>query len=152
MFKIEYEIKLNENYRPCIDLHRDYENKPEDRFFSIELARYILQDVYARKTPELDADTIEKLKISITVLGQIGDEIAKLLWESMKLMGETSSILNKNYHVMVNSIEERDNLGIYILYNEKIFSREIGLKVFVANENKVYILTEGIGEIWEEVI
>jgi hypothetical protein len=32
MLKIEYEIKLNENGRPYIDLPTDYEDKPEDKF------------------------------------------------------------------------------------------------------------------------
>ena len=43
MHNIEYEIKLNEQGRPCISIPENHENNPEDKFFAIELARYLPQ-------------------------------------------------------------------------------------------------------------
>jgi len=132
MSRIEFEIKLNESGRPCIDLPEDYENKPEDRFFSIEIARYILQDIYARRSAEFDADASKSIENGITLLGQIGDEIAQILWNDMKTMGEVAMILDSAYHVEVHSIEERDNLSFdYFAYNGKLYKRQEGLKVYV---------------------
>ena len=45
MHTIEYEIGLNDEGRPFIGLPEDYEQNPEDRFFAIEITRYILQDL-----------------------------------------------------------------------------------------------------------
>lgn len=153
MLKIEYEIKLNEQGRPCIDLANDYEDKPEDKFFSIELARYILQDVYNRKSAEFDKDASTMIENGINLLGQVGDQLAELLWNSMKAYGDTELLWNRNYHVIVDNIEERDNLKYTgILEGERIYLRQEGLKVLVKDENKIYELVGGNNnENWEEV-
>jgi len=128
---IEYEIKLNDSGRPCIDLPSTYEPIPEDKFFAIELARYLLQETYSRRSPEFDKETAWAMDIAIRSLGQIGDEIAKLLWHSMKVAGETTLIYGR-WHVHVDTIEERDAIPEYgIIQNEKLYLREEGLKVFV---------------------
>jgi len=163
MYKIEYEIKLNDSGRPCIDLPVDYENQPEDRFFALEMSRYILQRTHSRMTaPPYDQNTIDMMDISIRLLGQVGDEIAKLLYEQMESMGEISMTVNNRYHIKVNSIEERDALPEkVILYDGKIFNRIEGLKVYVQSYDeytflpvyKIYELKDGIGnENWVEVI
>jgi len=156
MPRIEYEIKLNQSGRPCIDLPKDYENKPEDRFFSIEIARYVLQDIYARRSAEFDAEASKSIENGVTLLGQIGDEVAALIWDGMKTMGEVAMILDSAYHFQVNSIEERDNLPFeYFAYNDKIFKRQEGLKVYVMQpieqfDRKISGLYELIGGITNE--
>jgi hypothetical protein len=152
MYSIEYDIKLNESGRPCIDLPQEHEDKPEDKFLALELARYVLQGVYMRKSSEFNPETGEKLEIAINLLGQIGDEVAALLWEGMKLSGDAAFIMNSRYHIQVESIEERDKLGFVSVYNSKVFKRQEGLKVLVTNEMKVYKLQGGIeNENWTEV-
>jgi len=153
MQRIEYEIKLNASGRPCIELSKEYEDKPEDKFFSIELARYILQDVSNRRSPDLDPETVIELDKGIRLLGQVGDEMAKLLWENMKLMAETSYIFDNKYHIIVQTIEERDNINnMGILQDGKLYFRQEGLKVLVIDENKLYELKNGIeNENWREV-
>lgn len=138
MNRIEYEISLNESGRPCIDLPQDYEHRPEDRFFSIEMARYILQDVYARRSTEFDAEASKIIENGITLLGQIGDEIAGILWNDMKSMGEIDMMFNKKYHFSVNTIEDRDKIGEYIITNNKIYKRSEGLKVLVISDSIIY--------------
>ena len=52
MYNIEYEIKLNEQGRPCIDLSQDYEHRPEDKFFAK------LSKIEARKILGMDTKTL----------------------------------------------------------------------------------------------
>ena len=84
MFNIEYDITLNENGRPCVDLSNDYENNPEDRFFAIELTRYLLEKIYVEKNDKFSENAIKHMNNTIKLLGQISDEIAKILWNNMK--------------------------------------------------------------------
>jgi hypothetical protein len=159
MHRIEYEIGLNDNGRPCIDLPEDYEHKAEDRFFAIEVARYVLQDVYNRRSAEFDKEAAETIDITIRLLGQVGDNIAEILWNQMKAQGELAMMLNSNYHIRVNSIEERDALPEKdIIYNDKIFDRVEGLKVYCRTfnnetlnyENETFELVDGItNENWK---
>jgi hypothetical protein len=152
MLKIEYEIKLNESGRPCIDLAKDHEDKPEDKFLAIELARYILQRTLARTSSKIDPETIDKMQITINLLGQVGDEFAAILWESMKLSGDAAFIMYNNYHFRVNSIEERNKIGKYIVTDGKILEKQEGLRVLVIEEMKVFELKGGIAnENWIEV-
>jgi hypothetical protein len=152
MLKIEYEIKLNESGRPCIDLAKDHEDKPEDKFLAIELARYILQRTLARTSSKIDPETIDKMQITINLLGQVGDEFAAILWESMKLSGDAAFIMYNNYHFRVNSIEERNKIGKYIVTDGKILEKQEGLRVLVIEEMKVFELKDGIAnENWIEV-
>ena len=44
-FKIEYEIRLNDDGRPYIHLPDNFQNIAEHRFFVLEMSRYILYDV-----------------------------------------------------------------------------------------------------------
>ena len=148
MYKIEYDLDLNENGRPCIQLSENYEDKPEDKFFAIEISRYILNEVLLRRSAEFDKETAEKLNICLNTLGQVGDEIAALLWENMKAQGDIDMMFNKNYHIMVDSLENRDNLGKHVSTNGKIYEKQNGLKVFVTEEMKIY---EYKNEIWNEI-
>lgn len=152
MLKIEYEIKLNESGRPCIDLAEDHENKPEDKFLAIELARYILQRTLAHTSSKIDPKTIKSMEIAIGLLAQVGDEFAAILWESMKVSGDAAFIMYNSYHFRVNSIEERNKIGKYIVTDGKIFEKQEGLKVLVIDDMKIYELKGGIAnENWTEV-
>jgi hypothetical protein len=154
MHAIDYEINLNERGRPCIGLPPSYKDKPEDKFFAIEIARYVLQNTYDRLSEHFDKDTAEKIDLTVRVLGQVGDEMAELLWNTMKVYGDTEMIMGKQYYVSVDTIEERDSLASTgILEGEKIFLREDGLKVLVKSENKIYKLTGGnTNNDWIEVL
>jgi len=151
MLKIEYEIKLNENGRPYIDLPTDYEDKPEDKFFVLELARYLLQNVYVRRSAEFDPYTAAKLDDCINILGQVSDEVAILLFKQMQVTGDFAIITNRNYDVQVDSIEERNKLNYNgFIYNNKIYVRHEGLKVLVLSDMKIYELQGGIDDTnWE---
>jgi hypothetical protein len=152
MINIEYDVDLNESGRPCIKLSPDYEDKPEDKFLAVELTRYLIQNVFNNKSDEYDKEAADRINICVTVLHQIGDEMAILLYEQMKVLGETSFMLNNNYHFSVQSIDDRDKINTKnIVDNGKIYDRKEGLKVLVLDEMKVYELIGGIeNENWKE--
>lgn len=160
MYNIEYNIGLNEQGRPCIELPEDYEQRPEDRFFAIEIARYILQDLLKRKKDSLDSTTVNAMDEAERLFGQLGDSVAEILFDGMRVQGELDLILDKKYNVIVNSIEERDALpDKNILYDNKIFDRIEGLCVRIQSSlydayynpelYEIYKLVDGItNEHW----
>jgi hypothetical protein len=150
MLKIEYEIQLNEQGRPCIDLAKDYEHNPEDKFFAVELARYYLQTVFARMDERYDQHTKDMMDISIRLLGQIGDEMAEIIYNDLKSFGDIQLMMHHLWHVCVDSVEERNEISKYgIVQNNKLYVRQEGLKVLVIGENKIYTLRGGVeNENW----
>lgn len=150
---IEYEIKLNDSGRPCIDLSPTYEPTAEDKFFAIELARYLLQETYSRRSPELNKETTWAMDIAIRSLGQIGDEIAKLLWHSMKAAGETTLIFDR-WNVYVNTTDERDAIPVHgIIQEGKLYLREEGLIVYVLEGAQRFELKGGTtNDNWVELL
>jgi hypothetical protein len=151
MLKIDYEINLNDNGRPCVELSEDYVDKAEDKFFAIELARYFLQGAYERRSAQFDEETAKNIDIAVRLLGQIADEMAHILWDNMKAMGELEMMLDKKYHIMVKSLEERDLiLDKPIVYEGKLFFKIGGLKVFVTDEMKIFEYKNNDNH-WEEV-
>ena len=144
MLKIEYEIKLNEQGRPCIDLAPDYKHNPEDKFFTVEMARYFLQRIYSCMTsPPYDHNTIFMTDISIRLLGQIGDEMAELLWNTMKTAGDAEFLLGRKFHVICNTIEERNNINDKgIIYGDKLYVRQEGLKVLTQDTDDKWKIFE----------
>ena len=136
MYNIKYGIELNENGRPYVGLPDDYEQRPEDRFFVLEVVRYIFLDILKRNNDKLDDDTVNKLNDAEKLIGQISDNVAKILYDNMKAQGELDLMLDKKFHVIVKNIEERNALPEKnILFMEKIFDRVEGLRVCVSLAN-----------------
>ena len=132
MHNIRYEIGLNEQGRPYIGLPDDYEQRPEDRFFALEITRYILGDLLVRRSAELDEETTDNMIQAEALLGQLGDNVAEILYGMMKSQGEALILLEPSYHVLVKTIEERDALPeTDIVFQDMIFDRIEGLKVAV---------------------
>ena len=151
--KIEYEIDLNPDGRPYIKLSEDYEDKIEDKFFVIEITRYLLQNVFNKRSSTFDKNTSNKLNEALTILGQVSDEMSEILKGQMEYLGNLFLNMNSTYHLFVKTIEERDNLPTTdIMFNTKIYSREDGLKVLVLDTMKIYKLEGGIeNENWKEI-
>jgi hypothetical protein len=141
MYRIEYEIGLNEQGRPHIGLPEDYEQRPEDRFFALEITRYMLQDLLNRRSPDLDPQTISVMDEAERLLGQLGDEVAVILYEGMRAQGEMKIMMNVGFHVNVRTIEERDALPDFnIQYDDALFDRIEGLIVDVTHyDEETYV-------------
>lgn len=151
MYNIGYGIGVNDEGRPCIDLPEDYEHRPEDKFFAIEIARYVLQEVYRRRSAELDAATGEIMETTINFLGQIGDEMSEIIYNDLRGNGQEEILKDTRYHIIVDDIQERDALPEkHILAFDKLYDRELGLKVYVLEDAKIYELVNGIkNENWK---
>lgn len=156
MYNIEYKIGLNEQGRPCIELPEDYEHRPEDRFFALEICRYMLQDLLNRRVADIDEETAHKMDEAERLLGQLGDEVAKILYEGMRAQGELATMLDVAYHIQVVSIEERNALPEKnIVCHDKIYDRFEGLRVYVMQpleewDNSISGLYELVGGITNE--
>jgi hypothetical protein len=156
MLEIKYEIKLNEHGRPYIDLPPDYPQVPENQFFALEMCRYILQKTHAgMKVPPFDQHTVDTMDESIRMLGQISDEVARLLWHSMKTLGDATFDM-VDFHVQCNNIEERNKIDEKgILHNDKIYVRQEGLRVLTRDVDDIWKIFELIGGItndnWVEI-
>lgn len=153
MHLIKYDIKLDEKSgRPYIDLPEDYDQIPENKFFALEMTRYVLQDLHHRKSQQLDENTVQMMENSINFLGQISDSTAEILYHQMKSAAEMYGIMNNRYDILVNSIEERDAIPMnHILYEERIYDRKIGLKVCVVGRDDENIETYDIYELIDGV-
>ena len=108
MHNIRYEIGLNEQGRPCIELPEDYEQRPEDRFLVLEIAIYMFQDLLSRNTEALDSDTVKQMDEAERLIGQLGDEVAEILYGVMRNQGEVHMMVDVTHHVEVIGIEGRD--------------------------------------------
>jgi hypothetical protein len=152
MLNIEYGIALTDEGRPYIDLPDDYDHKIEDRFFALEIAHYLLVTTLKNKRHLVDAETINAMEVSIEAVGTLSDEVAKLIYGSMKVAGDAETALFR-YSFQVETMDELLSLGYtHILHDNKIFIREEGLKVWVKSKQKIYVLIGGIdNENWEVI-
>lgn len=153
MLKIEYEIRLNDSGRPYVHLPEDYRDNSQDRFFALELSRYMLQMIYSRRSARFDVESSKAMETTLSTLEMISDEVAVLLRQEMEFIGDTSMMYHQNYHLKVKNIEERDSLNYEgIVRGDKILKRQEGLKVLVEDEMKIYELKGGIdNENWIEL-
>ncbi len=152
MYNIEYGIELNEEGRPCIFLPDEYEHKPEDRFFALEIANYVLQDTFRRATNRLDQETIDKLRTTIGSISSISDEIASIIRGMMEANGTVHSLMNR-YSLTVDSVDQLYNLSFdEIVYDSMVFRRSEGLRVLVSDGEVIMELKGGIeNENWVKV-
>ncbi|MFW6225555.1 MAG: hypothetical protein ACOC3V_01185 [bacterium] len=148
MHRIEYKLDLNENKRPCVDLPEEYEDKPEHKFFAIELTRYILQNVYDNRIESMDIDSMENLEQTISVLGQISDEMAMILWDNMKNNGDLSLLIDDTHHIKVSTKKDLDDIPKeHICYNDKIYEKRDDVKVLVEEDMNIYVY---VNDNWEK--
>lgn len=154
MLKFEYEIKLNDDGRPYIHIPEDYDDIPEDKFMALEITRYIMYQVLEkRRNSEINETELMALETTFDTLEKVSDEVAILIKEQMEMMGQTTLAMKRNYHIQVDNVKKRDELNYEgIIYNNKIFKRDPGLKVLVLNSMKVYELQGGRdNEHWVEI-
>lgn len=153
MHKFEYEIQLNDENEPYINIPDDYIDKPEDKFMALELTCYILQQLLVTRKKSLDNNTIQALKNTLDTLSKISEEVADLIKTTMVIKGETSMQINHTYHIQVNTVKERDSLNYNgIIRDDKIFKRVVGLRVLITSENTIYELCDGIdNKNWKKI-
>jgi len=153
MLKFEYQIKLNDDDRPYIDIPEDYQNKTEDQFMVLEMSRYLILSLLTLRRTELPDNEVKALQASFDTLEVLSDELAILLRKQMEVLGETILETQRNYHIRVDTLDQRNELKYNgIVHDGKIFKRVMGLKVLVLENMEVYELVDGIdNEHWRRV-
>ena len=153
MHRFEYEIQLNEDGRPYINIPENYTEKPEDKFMALELTCYILRKLLETRQESLDDEAIQSLEISFDTLIKISDEVGMLIKNDMETLGDMVMQVNNQYHFQVKTITEMNSLNYNgIIRGDKIFKRVIGLRVLINSENKIYELVDGIdNENWKVI-
>ena len=158
MFKFEYNIKLNDNGRPYVDPTGDTVKEMsfvEHKFMAMELARYIVgstinihEENPERLTlPEGELERLKSLEFEITRLSNI---YASTIKDQFELLGIADKLLNKNFDITVLNDEERDALNYNgIIFDDKIYKRQEGLKVKIIQTGQIFELVGGIdNEHW----
>lgn len=154
MLNINYDILLNDEGRPYIYLPPDYRDNPEDRFFALEITRYMLNMVLVNRKDKFDDNTKINLNETLKTLELISDEVADLLKQQMEFLGDVDNLIENKYSFSVENKQELFDLNYEgILRNDKIYKRKIGLKVLVRNEMQIYELMDGIdNENWKRIV
>jgi hypothetical protein len=138
MFKIEYDIKIAEedNY-PYIQLADEYNEKPEDKFFVLELTKYLLHNLIESK--RYDSDPVMNLEMLTTFnfIELLSEEVGKLIVAEMSLTGKINSAISAFYHFKVNTIKDLTSKSVYHS-SGKIFIKKDGLLAFVDDEKTIY--------------
>ncbi len=155
MLQFDYEIRLDENGEPFVQLSKHYEEVPEDKFMVFDIVSRLvsmsLSNVEFRAV--LSDDHIKAIEICNQVLYAFKKDIGTQIKKRMIERGE--DILNKpkEYQIEVSTIEKRNSLNYNgIIYEDKIYRREVGLRVLVLETMKVYELKDGIDNTnWSEV-
>lgn len=150
MLHLDYEINLDGNGEPQVQLSKYYEEIPEDKFMIISLAAGLISNMIIHPDHKSNFNETEQKVFEITsrMLQTIKRDIGNHLKERI-----ATNNTGKNYDVEVTTIVRRNALNYNgIIYEDKIFKREIGLKVLVLETMKVYELQDGIdNENWVEV-
>ena len=153
MLKFEYQIKLNDEDRPYIDIPEDYKNKTEDQFMVLEMSRYLIISLLQNRRSELPPNEVKALEATFDTLEVLSDELAVLMRQQMEVLGEAVLHMERNHHITVDNLKQRDELNYNgIIYDGKIFKRVMGLKVLVLENMEIYELIDGIdNEHWRKV-
>jgi hypothetical protein len=138
MFKIEYDIKIAEedNY-PYIQLADEYNEKPEDKFFVLELTKYLLHNLIESKRYDFDPVMNLEMLTTFNFIELLSEEVGKLIVAEMDLTGKTNSAITAFYHFKVSTLKELTSKSVYHS-DGKIFIKKDGLLAFVDDEKTIY--------------
>lgn len=149
MHKIEYKVSYDFLGYPEIYIPDEYIDLPEHKLFYFEMVRYHLHKL-STNTENLD----EKNKTKIFDLLKFINSICIELQILLKKDTENYNILDiSKFDIIVENIKKRDELNYEgFIYNNKLYKRKIGLRVYVLDEKKIYTLVNGIdNKNWEEM-
>ena len=151
MLGFNYEIKIDENGMPFVELSKDYEENPEDKFMILDLVSRMFTGIMMK--PELLDKYSEKeqeyFRITNSILYVIRNDSGSQLKKRMDELGITEMLnKTKNYHISVSTIYQRNSLNYNgIIYEDKIFRRMEGLRVLVLETMEVFELVGGIDNV-----
>jgi hypothetical protein len=161
MFKFEYEIELNDSGRPYIKPVGDTLKElsfVEHKFMAMELATYVVgSSINAHlQNPErltLPEGELERLKMLESEINRLSNIYANTIKNQFELLGIADRLLNKNFDITVLNEQERNALNYNgIIFDDRLFKREEGLKVKLIQTGQIFQLVGGIdNEHWKEI-
>lgn len=119
----------------------------------LEMSRYLILSLLNLRRTELPDNEVKALQASFDTLEMLSDEVAILLRKQMEVMGETILETQRNYHIRLDTLDQRNKLNYNgIVHDGKIFKRVMGLRVLVLENMEIYELEDGIdNEHWRRV-
>lgn len=161
MFSFNYEINIGEDGRPFISPVGVTETElsfVEHKFMAIEIARTIIGQTVLlhQRNPErrpLPPGEVERLIHLENELIRISDIYAKTIKEHFDLLDVADRLINKNYDILVDTIEDRDELNYNgIIYDNRLLKRVEGLKVKVLSTGEIFELVGGVdNDHWTKI-
>jgi len=150
-YKIVYEIRIDNDGRPYVHLPEEFDDIAEHRFFSMEMTRYILQEVLRNNIQKpqhlkISQSAMDVLEATAQSIGNISDEMALIIKTSMVNNIPINNIFkNIKFDITVYSKPDLENILKVFLYNNKFYVRKNNIKVLVIDELTIYQLN------WENI-
>jgi hypothetical protein len=158
MFNFQYEIHFAEDGRPFIEpvgLTTKEMSFIEHKFMCLEITRtFISQTVLSHQQKgTLPSEELDRLIRMEGDLIRVSNVLAKTIKDQKDLLNIADRLINKNYDVSVNSIEERNALNYEgFIFDDRIYKRVEGLKVKVLNTGEIFELIGGVdNEHWTKL-
>lgn len=137
-FDLKYDIAVNDYGDVYANLSPESEDRPEDKFFAVELAKYLFITVFKNKRTWDDISQ-EDCETTVKTMSIISDQMAMVLKDQFKSSGELMKGINTAYMIEVETIDDLKALPEKdILSDSMMLDKYEGLKVKVKSENKVY--------------
>jgi hypothetical protein len=130
-FNVRYNLCVDDDGDMYINIPENAEDKPEDKFFVVEITKYLFNNVFQNKIQWSDEISKENFETTIRTLEVVSDQMAGLLREQYKSTAKLIGMVNTEYLFEVDSFEELKDLPENILRDGFMVNKFDGLKVKV---------------------
>ncbi len=161
MFKFEYDIDLNNDGRPYVNPQGETLKElafVEHKFMAMEIARYVIGSTINTHfnnpikfpLPDGELPRLQDLEAELT---RISDIYAGTIKEQFELLGIADRLINQKFDLTVLNIAERDALNYNgIIFADRVYKRQEGLKVKLIQTGQIFELIGGIDNIhWIDI-
>jgi hypothetical protein len=138
MYNIEYDLKLDKNGFPYIEIPETSDDRIEHRFFNIAMSEYMISRSFELNKDSFDDKTAGEMINVLKWLSELKMSLGEIVLEQMEIMGDVEMMINKNFHFKANSLDELENLYNNFTYDGKMFNKKNGLIALVGDYKYVY--------------
>lgn len=147
MLKIEYSIKIAEDDKyPYIELADNYDDKPEDKFFVLELTKLMLHNLIESKRYYTDPEMNFEMITAFNFIDLLSEEVGKLIVNTMTVPNTISSndpAIKMACDFEVKTYKDLTGKSIYHAGNATYIKKD-GLLAYVSEEKAVYECKENL--------
>lgn len=142
MYNIEYDLKLDENGLPYIEIPEPSEIRIQHRFFSMAMVEYMITMSFDAIKDNFDDKNANEIETVLKWISDIRLSLGDIVLEQMEIMGDVELAISKSYHFKVNNLNELENLYDKFIYDGKLFNKKNGLVALVSGLD-CYKYTDG---------